>query len=268
MFGIISMSIYIYSKSAFKNNYGIINLAPLILIIGSALLLILNQPIEIHIGAITILLFSINILYNPYVNSLSKKLELLLVLLLAFIYINQSPNGLISDTKSLIIVSIFFALANFYLERNKLTLACMSQISIHLLLMTKASPLIFLYSLVIVFISWSIFEYISRDNNDFISKIILLLFVTDLPFTPYFYAKYKIFSNLYIENEWGQLTLVILYSLIITVTIILYSYKSIILFAKNEAQTEKTSTIIYFQRIAITLFFLIYTLSPLILFKQ
>jgi hypothetical protein len=178
------------------------------------------------------------------------------------------PEALLSKLQPVLIAAILFSGTIFLLERKNLKIACISQLSVHLLLMTRASPLIFLYSLLIVFITWSIFEYISRDNNDFLSKIIILIFASDLPFTPYFVAKYKAFSVLYTEKQWVLLALIILYSLIITGTIISYLYKSILTFAKNEKQIQETPVVIYVQRVSIALFFLLYTLLPLILFKQ
>jgi hypothetical protein len=266
--GIISMSVYIYAKLPQKNNYGISNLVPLLLILVSVLLLIGAPPQSVTLLVLVVLLFSINTLYNPFINLYSHKTEFLLILMFTFLYLIQLPLQFVDNIRLMAITSILSAGALFFIERKNLKLACLSQLSIHLILMTKASPVIFIYSLLIVFITWSIFEYISRDNNDFLSKIIILLFASDLPFTPFFIAKFKAFSVLYADKQWVSLALVILYSLFITGVIISFAYKSILTFAKSEKQLQQTPTIIYIQRIALTLFFLLYTLLPLILFKQ
>jgi hypothetical protein len=266
--GIMSMSVYIYAKLPQKNNYGISNLVPLLFILSSVLLLLAVPPLLISLLALVVLLFSIITLYNPFINIYSHKTEFLLVLVCIFLYLAELPFQLVDNIRVMTIASILFAGAIFFIERKNIKLACLSQLSIHLVLMTKASPEIFLYSLIIVFVAWSIFEYISRDNNDFLSKIIILLFASDLPFTPFFIAKLKAFTVLYADKQWVSLALVILYSLFITGVIISFAYKSILTFAKSEKQLQQTPTIIYIQRIAITLFFLLYTLLPLILFKQ
>jgi len=266
--GIMSMSIYAYTKFSLKNKYGNSNLIGLVFILFSIALLFLETPPLVTIGLMICLLIAINFLFNPFINHSSHKTEFFLALLSAYLLINETPVDLKRYFFNMALVSVVVIGGMFFLERKRAEYFCISQLSLHLVLLTKAPPVYFIYSLFAVFVIWSSFEYISRNNNDFLSKIIILIFCSDLPLTPFFIAKLKSFTYLYNEHLWSSLVLLILFSSLVTGFILAYSYKSILSYAKTEKNDLKSSTLIYVQRTAIVLFFLLYTLTPLILFKQ